>query len=152
MSLKTKLMEDLKQAVRQGDERRKAAIRLVKAAIINAEIEKRGQELSDEEILTIIAREVKRRREAIEKFTQGGREDLANQERAELDILLEYLPRQMSREEIEAAARKVIEEVGATSLADMGKVMGQLMPQLKGRADGKLVSQVVKEILAGGSG
>jgi len=148
MGLKEELTEDLKQAMRQGDERRKSTIRLVRAAIANAEIERGRRELNDDEVLAIIAREVKRRREAIEEFAKGGRQDLVDREQAELDILLEYLPRQMTKEEIEAAAHRVIEEVGATSLAQMGKVMGRLMPQVKGRADGKVVSQVVREILA----
>lgn len=151
MSLKEKLTEDLKQAMRQGDERRKSTIRLVRAAIANAEIERGRKELDDEGVLAIIAKEVKKRREALEGFAKGGRQDLVDREKAELEILLEYLPRQMTKEEIEGAARKVIEEVEATSMSQMGEVMGRLMPQVKGRADGKVVSQIVKEILAGKS-
>ncbi|HDH09366.1 MAG TPA: GatB/YqeY domain-containing protein, partial [Chloroflexi bacterium] len=142
MSLKDKLMEDLKQALREGDERRKSAIRLAMAAIRNAEIEKR-RELDDGELLQIIAKEVKQRRDSIAEFAKAGRQDLIDQEKAELEVLLAYLPRQMTREEIEEAARRVIQEVGATGLSQMGKVMGRLMPQVKGRADGRLVSEVV---------
>lgn len=148
MNLKDRLNNDLKQAIRQGDERRKSTIRLVRAAITNAEIE-RGKELGDEEVLAIIASQVKQRRESVAEFAKGGRQDLVDQEEEELRILLGYLPAQMSRQEIEAAARQVIAEVGATGLAQMGEVMRRLMPQLKGKADGSLVNQVVREILSG---
>ena len=148
MSLKDKLTEDLKQAMRQGDEQRRSTLRLVMAAIKNAEIEKR-RELEEGELLAIIAKEAKQRRESMAEFERGGRQDLVDREEAELQILLAYLPEQLSREEIEAQARQIIEEVGATSPAQMGQVMRQLMPLMQGKADGKLVSQVVKELLAG---
>jgi uncharacterized protein YqeY len=146
MSLKDRLTEDLKQAMRQGDERRKSTIRMVRAAITNAEIE-RGGELGDDDILTIIAKQAKQRRESVTEFSKAERQDLVDQEEEELQILLSYLPAQMSRDEIEVAARQVIAEVEATSLAQMGEVMRQLMSQLKGKADGSLVNQVVREIL-----
>lgn len=148
MGLKDRLTKDLKQAMRQRDERRKSTIRLVKAAITNAEIE-RGRELSDDEVLAVIAKQAKQRRESMAEFAKGGRQDLVDQEEEELQILLSYLPAQMTRDEIEVAARQVVAEVGATSMAQMGQVMRQLMSQLKGKADGSLVNQVVKEILAG---
>ena len=148
MSLKDKLTEDLKQAMRQGDEQRRSTLRLVMAAIKNAEIEKR-RELEEGELLAIIAKEAKQRHESIDQFERGGRQDLADREEAELQILLAYLPEQLSREDIEAQARQIIEEVGATSPAQMGQVMRRLMPLMQGKADGKLVSQVVKELLAG---
>ena len=148
MSLKDKLTEDLKQAMRQGDEQRRSTLRLVMAAIKNAEIEKR-RELEEGELLAIIAKEAKQRRESIAQFEKGCRQDLADREKAELQILVAYLPEQLSREEIEAKARQIIEEVGATSPAQMGQVMRRLMPLMQGKADGKLVSQVVKELLAG---
>jgi uncharacterized protein YqeY len=148
MSLKDKLTEDLKKAMRQGDERRRSTLRLVMAAIKNAEIEKR-RELDTGELLAVIAKEAKQRRESIAQFERGGRQGLADREKAELQILLAYLPEQLSRKEIEAQARQIIEEVGATSPAQMGQVMRQLMPLMKGKADGKLVNQVVKELLAG---
>jgi uncharacterized protein YqeY len=146
MSLQDRLTEDLKQAMRQGDERRKSTVRLVRAAITNAQIE-RGEELGDDEVLAVIAKEAKQRREAITEFAKAGRQDLVDQEEEELRILLSYLPAQMSRDEIEVAARQVIAEVGATSMAQMGEVMRRLMSQLKGKADGSLVNQVVKEVL-----
>ena len=148
MSLKDKLTEDLKQAMRQGDELGRSTLRLVMAAIKNAEIEKR-RELEEGELLAIIAKEAKQRHESIAQFERGGRQDLVDREEAELQILLAYLPEQLSREEIEAQARQIIEEVEATSPAQMGQVMRQLMPLMQGKADGKLVSQVVKELLAG---
>jgi uncharacterized protein YqeY len=137
MSLKDKLTEDLKQAIRQGDEQRKSTLRLVMAAIKNAEIEKR-RELEEGELLAIIVKETQLRQESIAEFEKGGRQDLVDQEKAALQILLAYLPEQLNREEIEVKARQIIEEVGATSPA-----------QMQGKADGKLVSQVVKELLAG---
>ena len=148
MSLKDRLTEDLKQAMRQGDERRKSTIRLVRAEITNAEIE-RGRELGDDEVLAVIAKQAKQRRESVAEFVKGGRQDLVDQEEEELKILLSYLPAQMSRDEIEVAARQVIAEVGATSMAQMGEVMRRLMSQLKGKVDGSLVNQVVREILTG---
>lgn len=148
MSLKDKLTEDLKQAMRQGDELGRSTLRLVMAAIKNAEIEKR-RELEEGELLAIIAKEAKQRRESIAQFERGGRQDLADREEAELQILLAYLPEQLSREEIEAQARQIIAEVGAASPAQMGQVMRRLMPLMQGKADGKLVSRVVKELLTG---
>ncbi len=148
MSLKDRLTEDLKQAMRQRDERCKSTIRLVRAAITNAEIE-RGEELGDDEVLAIIARQAKQRRESVTEFAKAGRQDLVDQEEEELQILLSYLPAQMSRDEIEVAARQVIAEMGATSRAQMGEVMRRLMSHLKGKADGSLVNQVVREILTG---
>jgi hypothetical protein len=150
MNLKDRLTEDLKQAMRQGDERRKSTIRLVRAAITNAEIEQ-GEDLGEDEVLAIIAKQAKQRRESVAEFAKAGRQDLVDQEEEELQILLSYLPAQMSRDEIEVAARQVIAEVGATSMAQMGEVMRQLMSQLKGKADGSLVNQVVREILTGGA-
>jgi uncharacterized protein YqeY len=148
MSLKDRLIEDLKQAIRQGDEQRKSTLRLAMAAIKNAEIEKR-RELEEGELLAIIVKETQLRHESIAEFEKGGRQDLVDREKAELQILLAYLPEQLNREEIEVKARQIVAEVGATSPAQMGQVMRQLMPLMQGKADGKLVSQVVKELLAG---
>jgi len=144
--LKQKLVDDLKQALRGGDTVRRSVIRLVMAAIKNAEIARRGS-LDDADILGIIAKEVRQRRESIEAFKQGDRPDLVTQEEAELVILEEYLPQQMTREEIMQAARRVIEEVGAQGPGDKGKVMPKLIAQLKGRADGREINAVVTELL-----
>ena len=144
--LKQKLVEDLKQALKGGDKVRRSVIRLVMAAIKNAEIA-RQVTLDDADILGIIAKEARQRRESIEAFRQGNRQDLVTQEEAELAILNQYLPQQMSREEIIAEARRVIEEVGARGPGDKGKVMSKLIAQLKGKADGREINTVVTELL-----
>lgn len=146
-SLKEKLTEDLKQAMRSGDTLKRSAIRLLLAAIKNAEIAKQ-KELEDGDILSIIAKEIRQRRESIEAFKSGNRQDLVAKEEAELVTLEGYLPPQMSREEIIKAARQVIQEVGARGPGDKGKVMPQLIAQLKGRADGQEINAVVTELLA----
>jgi uncharacterized protein YqeY len=144
--LKQKLTDDLKQAMRDGDKVRRSVIRLVMAAIKNAEIA-RQTTLDDTDILGVIAKEARQRQESIDAFKQGNRPDLVAQEEAELAVLKEYLPRQMTREEIIAAARQVIEKVGAQGPGDKGKVMPQLIAQLKGRADGREINAVVTELL-----
>jgi len=144
--LKQKLVEDLKQALKGGDKVRRSVIRLVMAAIKNAEIA-RQVTLDDADILGIIAKEARQRRESIEAFRQGNRQDLVAQEEAELAILQQYLPQQMSREEIITEARRVIEEVGARGPGDKGKVMSKLIAQLKGKADGREINTVVTELL-----
>ncbi len=144
--LKQKLMDDLKQAMKGGDKVRCLVIRLVMAAIKNAEIA-RQTALEDTDILGIIAKEVRQRHESIEAFRIGNRHDLVAQEEAELALLSEYLPRQMTREEIMEAARRVIEEVGAQGPTDKGKVMPKLIAQLKGKADGREINAVVTELL-----
>ncbi len=144
--LRQKLWDDLKQAMRGGDKVRRSVIRLVIAAIGNAEIAKQAA-LDDTDILGVIAKEVRQRRESIEAFKLGNRQDLVAQEEAELTILNEYLPRQMTREEIMVAARQVIDEIGAEGPDDKRKVMPQLIAQLKGRADGREINAVVTELL-----
>lgn len=148
MGLLDRLNADLKEAMRAQDQVRKDTIRLVKAAIRNAEVE-RGRALEEGEILEIIAKQVKLRREALEDFGRGGRHDLVRQYEGEVAILEGYLPRQMSREEVVQAAREVIAELGAEGPKAVGPVMRELMQRLRGRADGRLVNEVVKELLAG---
>ncbi len=145
-NLKQKLTDDLKQAMRNRDTIRRSAIRLLMAAINNAEIARQAT-LEDADILGIIAKEVRQRHESIEAFKQGNRPDLVAQEEAELAVLQQYLPPQMTREEIAEAARRVIAEVGAEGPGDKGKVMPKLIPQLKGRADGREINAVVSELL-----
>ena len=148
MSLKERIEADLKEAIRGGDEARKRALRTLITAISRAAREgDTFRELSDDEILQVIAKEAKKREEAIEMYAQGGREDLVAAEKAELEVLRQYLPRQLTREEIEARAREVIAEVGANSPRDMGKVMKVLMAEMRGRADGRVVSEIVRELL-----
>jgi len=141
-------MADLKEAMRGGDKVRQSVIRMVRAAVHNAEIAK-GAALEDSDVLGTIAKEAKQRRESIAEFKKGNRQDLVDKEEAELAILLEYLPQQMSREEIEAAARRVIEEVEARGPGDKGKVMPRLIAELKGKADGRDINAVVTELLSG---
>jgi len=145
--LKQKLVDDLKKVMREGDKVRRLVIRSVLAAIKNAEIARQST-LEDTDILGVIAKEVRQRRESIEAFKQGDRQDLVAQEEAELAILNEYLPPQVTREEIIVAARRVIEEVGAVGPGDKGKVMPKLVAQLKGSADGREINAVVTELLA----
>jgi hypothetical protein len=144
--LKQKLTDDLKQALRDGDKVRRSVIRLVIAAMRNAEIARQAT-LEDADILGVIAKEIRQRKESIEAFKLGKRQDLVAQEEAELAILEEYLPRQMTREEIIAEARRVITEVGAQGLGEKGKVMPRLIAQLKGKADGREINAVVTELL-----
>jgi len=144
--LKQKLHDDLKQALKERDKVRTSVIRLVLAAVKNAEIARQAA-LEDTDILGIIAKEVRQRQESIEAFKQGNRQDLVTQEEAELAILSKYLPRQMTREEIIAEARRVIEEVGAQGPGDKGKVMPVLIAQLRGKADGREINAVVTELL-----
>ena len=145
-ALKQKLTDDLKQAMRDGDKVKLSVIRLAMAAIKNAEIA-RQTTLDDADILGIIAKEARQRRESVEAFRQGNRQDLVVQEEAELTLLQGYLPQQISREEIMAEARRVIEEVGAQGPGDKGKVMPKLISQLKGKADGREINAVVTELL-----
>jgi len=147
MTLAQKIRGDLGEAMRQKDKTRCSVLRLALASIQNAEIAQQ-KTLDEAGILGVIEKEAKQRRESIEAFEQGNRQDLVAQEKAELDILLEYLPAQMSHKEIVDAARKVINEIGATGPNDKGKVMSQLMPQLKGKAQGEEVNAVVSELLS----
>ena len=153
MGLREQLMDDLKVAMREKDETRKRAIRSVLAGIKKAETEldTSGQRviMDDDAILRVIAKQAKERQESIEAFRSGGRDDLVAREEADLAILQDYLPRQMSPGEIEAEARQVIAEVVAAGPQDIGKVMKPLMARLRGRADGRLANEIVREILAG---
>ena len=144
--LKQKLTDDLTRALKNGDTVRRSVIRLVMAATQNAEIARRSS-LNDADIMGIIAKEIRQRRESIEAFKQGNRPDLVVQEEIELAVLDEYLPQQMTREEIVAAARLIIKEVEAQGPGDKGKVMSKLIAQLKGRADGREINAVVTELL-----
>lgn len=145
--IKQKLADDLKQAMREGDKVKRSAIRLALAAIKNTEIA-RQTTLEDSDILGVIAKEVRQRKESIEAFKQGGRQELASQEEAEMAVLEQYMPQQISRDEIIVEARRVIEEVGAEGIRDKGKVMPQLIAKLKGKADGREINEVVTELLS----
>ena len=142
MSLTEQLQADMKTAMRDGDDQRRDTLRMVLAAAQNAAKEKR-EPLSDEETLAVLAKQVKTRRESIQAFREAGRDDLADKEQAEIDVLDPYLPEQLGEDEVRALVVKAIADTGAGSPRDMGRVMGVLMPQVKGRADGKLVSSLV---------
>jgi len=147
MTLKDSIQEALRGALKRQQKVEVSTLRLVLSEIKNAEIAQQ-KPADDNKVLDVIAREVKRRRESIEAFKKGNRSDLVAQEEAELAVLMSYLPEQMSRAEIMAAARQAVDAVGAKGPSDKGRVMGQLMPQLKGKADGKEVSEIVSELLA----
>jgi len=145
--LQEKLMDDLKASMKSGNKQRKLTISLVRASIKNAEIAKQ-KTLDDAGVIDVIAKEARQRRESIAEFKKGNRPDLVAKEEAELAVLLEYLPQQISREEIIAAARQVITEVGAQGPGDKGKVMQKLMPQLKGKAEGGTINEIVTGLLS----
>jgi uncharacterized protein YqeY len=166
MELKKKIYEDLKKALFEKKDTEVSVLRLLNSSILNKEKEKRykislkkdnvadldkASVLGDEEILEVIISEVKKRKEAIIEFEKGNRKDLADKEKKELEILKRYLPEQLSEEEIKELAKEAIKKVGAKEIKDMGKVMSQLMPKVKGRADGSLVSKIVKELLSSNS-
>ena len=149
MTLKEKLTADMKEAMKakEAGKQRLSVIRLVRGAIRQLEIDGK-KELGDEDVLGVISKEAKQRRDAIEEFKKGGRDDLVAAAEAEIAILMEYLPKQLSKDEIKSLVQEAIAASGAASPKDMGKVMKELMPKVKGRADGKLVNEVVKEALA----
>jgi uncharacterized protein YqeY len=146
--LQEKLMADLKVAMKGGDKPRLSVIRMLRARIQNAEIAQQ-KTLDDPDVLGLIAKEAKERRESIFEFKKGNRQDLVDKEEAELAIVLQYLPQQISRDEIVGAARQVIAEVGAKGPGDKGKVMQKIMAQLKGKAEGREINEVVTELLKG---
>ncbi len=165
MILKEKIEKDLAEAIKSRKEREISVLRLLKDAIFLKEKEKRYKiftqkkgisekelekesQLSDEEIIQVISSEIKKRKEAILEFEKGKRSDLVKKESEEIEILRRYLPEQLSEEEIRKMAKEIIDKVKAGNLKDMGKVMQELMPKVKGRADGALVSKVVRELLS----
>ncbi|MFH0933533.1 MAG: GatB/YqeY domain-containing protein [Nitrospirota bacterium] len=146
MSLQQRLDDDLKVAMKSSDNLKTSALRMVKAAIKNKQIEKM-RELSEEEIISVISTLSKQRRESIELFSKGGREDLAEKEKRELSILQSYLPSQLTPEELDRLIIDAIKEASAEGVKDIGKVMRILMPRLKGSVDGKVVNQRLTELL-----
>ncbi len=146
-ALKQKLNDDMKQALRSGDKVKLSTIRLLLSAVKYTEIA-RQTALTDADILGVIAKEVKQRQESILAFKQGNRPDLVAKEEAEMAILVAYLPQQMTRDEIIAEARRVIAEVGAKGIGDKGKVMPKIIAQLKGKADGREINNIVTELLS----
>jgi len=149
MGLKAQLLQDMKEAMRAKDKVRLSTIRMINSLIKNAEIEKRG-ELTDDEIIQLLMKYAKQRKEAIEMYEKGGRQDLVEKEKTELAVVESYLPKRMSEEEIRELVKKAIESTGASSPKDIGKVMQHVMPKVKGRADGSVVNKIVREMLANG--
>lgn len=164
MTLKQQIHQDLNEAIKKKEEQRSLVLRMLSAAILNREKEKRYKlskekpefskedlvkesQLTDEEVIEVISSEIKKRKEAALEYEKGERGDLAEKEKNEIEILQKYLPEQLSEEEIKKLAKEAIEKVGAKELKDLGRVMQELMPQLKGRAEGAIISKIVKELL-----
>ena len=145
--MKEELLQELKEAMRNKDMLRKNTITLLRSAILQVEKDEQ-KTLTEDEMITIVAREVKKRKESINDFEKADRMDLVEDLNKEIEILSKYLPAQLSKEEIETLVEETIKEVGATTPKDMGKVMQSLRPKTNGKADGKLVSEIVKEKLA----
>lgn len=160
MNLKEKIQGDFKEAFKAREEIKVSVLKMLNAAIANAEIEKRTKlskvgesdietksRLNDDEIIQVLSREAKKRKEAVEAYEKSGRTESAEKEKEELKILSSYLPEQLSEDEIRAMAKKAIEQAGALGAKDFGKVMGVLSKETKGRADGAVISRIVKELL-----
>lgn len=146
MSLKERLMADLKDAMKSKDKLRKDVITMVRASIKQKEVDERI-EIDDSDITDIIAKQVKEKRASIDNFKKGNREDLVSQTEKEIEILLDYLPKQLSEDELHSIIQETIDENGITSMKDIGKLMKNVMPKVKGRADGNMVNKIVREIL-----
>jgi len=146
MSLSERLNDDMKQAMRGQEKFRLSVIRMVRASIKNVEIDLR-RSLEDNEVLDILNRELKQRKDSLQDFERAGRDDLVDALKVEIEIIAEYMPTQLTEEEITVIVKQTIQETGASTKADMGKVMGALMPKVKGRSDGKLVNQIVQQLL-----
>ena len=146
MSRKQKLQEDLKSSMKNKDTNKKSVITLIRASIKQYEVDNRV-ELGDEEITDLIAKQLKQTRDSRDEFAKAGREDLVEKADAEIEILKEYLPQQLSEEELNEIVISTISEVGATSMKDMKNIMSSIMPKVKGRADGKLINELVKKNL-----
>ena len=148
MTLSTRIESAMRDAMRARDEQRTSTLRMAMAAVHNQKIA-RGRDLSDDEVVDVLTKQVKQRRESIAMYRDAGREERAAAEEAEAAILAEFLPEQLSEAEVESMARDAIAGTGASSPADTGRVMGRLAPQTRGRADGRMVSEVVRRLLAG---
>jgi hypothetical protein len=149
MTLQTRIESAMRDALRARDQRRTSTLRMAMAAAQNRRIEL-GRDLTDEDMVEVLGKQVKQRRESIEQFRAGGREEMAANEEAEAKILAEFLPEQLSEDEVSTLVDQAVAETGAAGPGDMGKVMGSLMPKTRGRADGKLVSDIVRRRLGAG--
>ena len=147
MTLKDKINNDIKNAMKAKEREKLEALRSIKSAILNAETEKAGSELNEEKELGMLQKLLKQRRDSADLYKEQGRDDLAKDEELQAAIIEEYMPEQMNEDEVRAEVKKAIEQTGALGPSDMGKVMGPLVGKLKGKADGKLISSLVKEEL-----
>lgn len=147
MTINERLQAELESAMRSGDVLRRETVRMMRAALRNEEVARRGV-LDEQATMEVLQREVKKRQEALELYRKGGRQDLVAKAEGEISIISSYLPQQMSGEEIERLVRETIQELGANDVRQMGQVMKVLMPRVKGRADGKLVSDTVRALLS----
>ncbi|ARK29324.1 GatB/YqeY domain-containing protein [Halalkalibacter krulwichiae] len=147
MNLLERLNQDMKTAMKNKEKDRLSVIRMVKSSLQNEQI-KLGRELTDDDSLTVLNRELKQRKDSLHEFEQANREDLASKLRAEVAVLVDYMPEQLSEEEVSTIVKETIVEVGASTKADMGKVMGAVMPKVKGKADGGLVNRLVQQHLS----
>jgi len=147
MSFLDQLTQDMKAAMKQKDKERLSVIRMLKASLQNESI-KLGKDLSDDEALTVLSRELKQRKDSLQEFEQAGREDLAEKTKSEIEVVKAYLPEPLTDEQLANVVAETIQEIGASSKADMGKVMQALMPKVKGRSDGGKVSRLVQEQLS----
>ncbi len=146
MSLKDKLMEDYKSSIKNKDTIRKNTVVLIRAAVKQREVDERT-ELSDEQVLDIISKQLKEKKMAIIEFKKGNRQDLVDLTNLEMNILLEYLPKQLTQDEVDEIVKDTISEIGANSVKDIGLVMKSIMPKVKGIADGNMVNKAVRNIL-----
>jgi uncharacterized protein YqeY len=147
MSLSEQLNEDMKQFMKSGDKFALSVVRMLRSAVKNVEIDQR-RTISDDEVLDILSREIKQRKDASSEFQKAGRQDLVDQSHAEIEVIQKYMPQALTEEELQLIVQQTIVQVGASSRADMGKVMSAVMPQVKGRADGKKINEVVQRLLS----
>ncbi len=147
MSLKEKLMDDLKQAMKEKDSIRKDTVQMVRASVLQVEKDNKI-ELDDDGVLEVIAKELKKRKDVLPEYEKSGRQDLIDGLNAEIKVLLAYLPEQLTNEQLTEIVKDAIASVGASSMKDIGKVMAAVMPKVKGRADGKQINQCAKELLS----
>ncbi|MCO6473655.1 MAG: GatB/YqeY domain-containing protein [Melioribacteraceae bacterium] len=150
MTLKEKINNDLKDAMRSKDKIKLETIRSIRALILEFEKSGSHEELNEEKEINLLTSAAKKRKEAIEQYENAGRQDIADKERAELEIIQSYLPKQLSVEEVEAEVKKIADEIGAVSKTDFAKLMPASIKQLKGKADGKLIKEIVEKVLSAG--
>lgn len=147
MSLKAQLLEDMKTAMKEKDVIRKNAIQMVRSAVLQVEKDKKTT-LDDDGVIDVIAKEIKKRKDSLPDYERSGRQDLIDNLKGEIEVLMKYLPQQLSEEEIETIVKQAIKDTGASSARDIGKVMQAVMPKIKGRADGRIINQIARKCLS----